>query len=79
MKSKEKVVQTTLTPEEHSILLSYASQQGISIKEAVKHAILNLIKEDKITSNDPYFNLAVKSKIKDDRSSEKVDTIVYQK
>lgn len=48
MKSKEKVVQTTLSPEEHAILLDYATQHDISIKEAVKRAILNLLKSDTI-------------------------------
>ena len=77
MKSKEKVVQTTLSPEEHAILLDYATQQGISIKKAVKRAIMNLLKDDTITSNDPYFNLVVKSNIKEDKSSENVDQIIY--
>ena len=79
MKSKEIVVQTTLSPEEHTVLLDYATKQGISIKEAVKRAIPNLIQDDTVISDDPYFNFVVKSNIKEDKSSEQVDKILYQK
>ncbi|MFW9780542.1 MAG: hypothetical protein ACFFE8_17000 [Candidatus Heimdallarchaeota archaeon] len=79
MKSKEKVVQTTLSPEEHAILVDYATQHDISIKEAVKRAILNLLKSDAIDENDPYFNLAVTSKFEEEKASEEVDQIIYKK
>ncbi len=78
MKSKEKVVQTTLSPEEHAILADYASQHDISIKEAVRRAILNLLKSDTIDEDDPYFNLAVKSRFKEEKSSQEVDQIIYK-
>lgn len=78
MKSKEKVVQTTLSPEEHAILLDYATQHDISIKEAVKRAILNLLKSDTIIQDDPYFNLALKSRNKDEKASQEVDQIIYE-
>lgn len=79
MKSKDKVVQTTLSPEEHAILADYASQHNISIKEAVRRAILNLLKSDTIDEDDPYFNLTVKSRLKEDKASQEVDQIVYNK
>ncbi|UCE12373.1 MAG: hypothetical protein JSV04_09235 [Candidatus Heimdallarchaeota archaeon] len=78
MKLKEKVVQTTLSPEEHAILVDYATQHGISIKEAVKRAILNLLKSDTIDENDPYFDLVVTSRIRDEKASQEVDRIVYK-
>lgn len=78
MKSKDKVVQTTLSPEEHAILVHYATQHEISIKEAVKQAILNLLKSDSIDENDPYFNLVVKSRIKEEKASREVDQIIYE-
>lgn len=78
MKSKEKVVQTTLSPEEHAILLDYATQHEISIKEAVRRAILNLLKSDTIDENDPYFNLQAKSRIKNEKASQEVDQIIYR-
>ena len=78
MRTNEKVVQTTLSPEEHAILLGYATQNGISIKEAVRRAILNLLKNDSITKGDPYFNLAIKSRIADDKASQEVDQIIYK-
>ena len=78
MKSREKVVQTTLSPEEHAILVDYATQHGISIKEAVKRAILNLLKSDTIDEDDPYFGLVVKSRIKDEKASQEVDQIIYK-
>ncbi len=77
MKSKDKVVQTTLSPEEHAILADYASQHDISIKEAVRRAILNLLKSDTIDEDDPYFNLAVKSRFKEEKASQEVDQIIY--
>ena len=77
MKSKVKVVQTTLSPEEHAILADYASQRDITIKEAVRRAILNLLKSDSISENDPYFHLTVKSCFKEDNISQEVDQIVY--
>jgi len=78
MKYKEKVVQTTLSPEEHAILVDYATQHDISIKEAVRRAIFNLLKSDTIDENDPYFNLVVKSRIKDEKASQEVDQIIYK-
>ncbi|MCK4848271.1 MAG: hypothetical protein KAT16_04540 [Candidatus Heimdallarchaeota archaeon] len=77
MKSTEKVVQTTLSPEEHAILLDYANQHSISIKESVRRAILNLLKSDVIIKDDPYFNLVTKSHIKDEKASQEVDQIIY--
>ncbi|MHA2246499.1 MAG: hypothetical protein ACXADY_16275 [Candidatus Hodarchaeales archaeon] len=77
MKLKDKVVQTTLSPEEHAILADYASQHDISIKEAVRQAILNLLKSDTIDEDDPYFNLAVKSLFKEEKASQEVDKIIY--
>jgi len=78
MKSKGKVVQTTLSPEEHAILLDYATQNGISIKEAVRIAILTLLKNDTINKDDPYFNLGIKSRIKNEKASQEVDQIIYR-
>ena len=78
MKSKEKVVQTTLSPEEHAILVDYATQQDISIKKAVRLAILNLLRSDTVTENDPYFDLKTNSRIKDERASQEVDKIIYK-
>ena len=78
MTSKEKVVQTTLSPEEHAILVDYVAQHGISIKEAVRRAILTLLKNDTIFEDDPYFNLVIKSRIKDEKASQEVDQIIYR-
>ena len=78
MTSKEKVVQTTLSPEEHAILLDYAAQHKISIKEAVKRAILNLLRSDRIIEDDPYFRLVTKSRVKDEKASQEVDQIIYR-
>ena len=78
MKSKEKVVQTTLTPEEHAILQAYATQRGITIKKAVKLAILTLLNNDTIIKDDPYFNLITKSLIQNEKASQEVDQLIYK-
>jgi hypothetical protein len=78
MKSKHKIVQTSLSPEEHAILADYASQHNITIKEAVRRAILNLLRSDTIEEDDPYFNLVVKSRFKDEKASQEVDKIIYK-
>lgn len=78
MNTKGKVVQTILTPEEHAILVDYATQNGISIKEAVRKAIVSLLKNDTITKEDPYFKLVTKSHIKNEKASQEVDEIIYK-
>jgi hypothetical protein len=78
MTSKEKVVQTTLSPEEHSILRDYASQHDLSIKEAVKLAILALLKSEKIETDDLYFSLTTQSLVDIDKASQEVDQILYR-
>ncbi|MHA1167895.1 MAG: hypothetical protein ACTSRU_08750 [Candidatus Hodarchaeales archaeon] len=78
MKSDKKVVQTTLSPEEHAILVDYATQKNISIKKAVRLAILNLLRNDIIIENDPYFNITTKSRVRDERASQEVDRILYR-
>ena len=78
MTFREKVVQTTLSPEEHAILRDYATQHDLSIKEAVKIAILALLKSDQIETNDPYFSLKVKSLVTVEKASQEVNQIIYQ-
>ncbi len=78
MTSREKVVQTTLSPEEHAILRDYATQHDLSIKEAVKIAILALLKSDQIEANDPYFSLKTKSFVTVEKASQEVDQIIYK-
>jgi hypothetical protein len=78
MTSREKVVQTTLSPEEHAILRDYATQHDLSIKEAVKLAILALLKSDKVEANDPYFSLKTKSLVDIEKASQEVDQILYR-
>ncbi|MHA1944835.1 MAG: hypothetical protein ACXAC6_01135 [Candidatus Hodarchaeales archaeon] len=78
MTSREKVVQTTLSPEEHAILRDYATQNDLSIKEAVKLAILALLKSDKVEPNDPYFSLKAKSLVDVEKASQEVDQILYR-
>jgi hypothetical protein len=58
--------------------VDYATQHGISIKEAVKRAILALLKSDTIDEDDPYFGLVVESRIKDEKASQEVDQIIYK-
>jgi len=78
MTLREKVVQTTLSPEEHAILRDYATHHHLSIKEAVKIAILALLKSDQIEANDPYFSLKAKSFVTVEKASQEVDQIIYK-
>ncbi len=78
MTSREKVVQTTLSPEEHAILRDYATQHDLSLKEAVKLAILALLKSDKVVADDPYFSLKTKSLVDIENASQEVDQILYR-
>ena len=79
MTTHEKVVQTTLSPEEHAILRDFANQHNLSIKEAVKLAILALLKSDRIEADDPYFSLKVESLFTVEKASQEVDQLVYKK
>jgi hypothetical protein len=78
MTSQEKVVQTTLSPEEHAILRDYATHHNLSIKEAVKLAILALLKSDQVEADDPYFSLKTKSRLVIEKASQEVDQIIYR-
>jgi hypothetical protein len=78
MASHEKVVQTTLSPEEHAILRDFANQHNLSIKAAVKMAILALLKSDQVEAEDPYFSLKVKSCFSVEKASQEVDQLVYK-
>ncbi|MHA1974244.1 MAG: hypothetical protein ACTSW1_14690 [Candidatus Hodarchaeales archaeon] len=77
MKSKKKMVQTSLSLEEHEILKNYASRHEISIKEAVRRAIIDLLKNETIYKDDPYFNIKVSSSIDTDKASQEVDSLIY--
>ena len=50
-----KVVQTTLTEEEHKLLEEYARRTSKSIKAVVREAVRNVV-EGKIVHNDPIFS-----------------------
>lgn len=77
MKSDTKNVQTSLTPEEHAILVDYATQHNISIKEAVRRAIMTLLTSDSVEKEDRFFDLKVESRFKDEKASQEVDRIIY--
>ena len=50
-----KVVQTTLTEEEHKLLEDYARRRSKSIKEVVREAVRNVV-EGKVVHDDPIFS-----------------------
>ena len=77
MKSDTKNVQTSLTPEEHAILVDYATQNNISIKEAVRRAIMILLTSDPVEKEDIFFDLKIESRFKDEKASQEVDRIIY--
>ena len=50
-----RVVQTTLTEEEHKLLEEYARRKSKSIKEVVREAVRNVV-EGEVVSDDPIFS-----------------------
>ena len=50
-----RVVQTTLTEEEHKLLEDYARRRSKSIKEVVREAVRNAV-EGKVVPEDPIFS-----------------------
>lgn len=50
-----RVVQTTLTEEEHKLLEDYARKKSKSIKEVVREAVRNAV-EGKVAPEDPIFS-----------------------
>lgn len=77
MKSDKKNVQTSLTPEEYAILADYAAQHNISIKEAIRRAIMILLTSDPVEKEDIFFDLKIESRFKDEKASQEVDRIIY--
>jgi hypothetical protein len=50
-----RVVQTTLTEEEHKLLEEYARKKSKSIKEVVREAVRSMV-EGKVVPEDPIFS-----------------------
>ncbi|MDG6951335.1 MAG: hypothetical protein JRN16_06535 [Nitrososphaerota archaeon] len=73
-----KVVQTTLTEEEHKLLEEYARRKSKSIKEVVREAVRNVV-EGRVVPNDPVFSIPPASKRtgKRDNGSVEHDRYLY--
>jgi hypothetical protein len=73
-----RVVQTTLTEEEHKLLEEYAKKKSKSIKEVVREAVRSMV-EGKVVSEDPIFSgpPASRKTGKDDDGSVEHDRYLY--
>ncbi|MDE1858843.1 MAG: hypothetical protein KGI26_07245 [Thaumarchaeota archaeon] len=73
-----KVVQTTLTEEEHRLLEEYARRKSMSIKEVLREAVRTVV-EGSVLSGDPIFSQSPASKKtgKNDRASVDHDMYLY--
>jgi hypothetical protein len=74
--SGKKVVQTELDSKEYEILSSFAKQQGLTIKEAARKAILEISISGIDLKNDPFFKLKpvpFKTRIK----NSEIDRVLY--
>ena len=66
-----RVVQTTLTEEEHKLLEEYARRKSKSIKEVVREAVRSIV-EGEVVQDDPIFSRPPASR----RTGRKDDTSV---
>jgi len=74
-----KIVQTELSPEEHALLVDYATQHNLTIEEITKQAILAFIRSGTVNPADSYFGLTVKSLHPDERGSQDPDSLIYRR
>ena len=74
-----KVVQTTLTEEEHKLLEEYARRRSKSIKEVVREAVRSLV-ESQVVSRNPIFSAPPASKAtgRSDKGSVQHDRYLYR-
>lgn len=75
--ASKKVVQTELTEKEYELLASVAKNDGLTIKEAARKALLEWSLSGIDLKNDPFFKLkpvASKVRIKDNRE---IDRFLY--
>ncbi len=57
---RRKLVQTVLDAEEHSALVKLAKKKGLTVKDALREAVLRwTMKESSIDPNDPIFDTAL--------------------
>jgi hypothetical protein len=71
-----KVVQTTISSEEHALLAACAHDANKTIKELLRQIIRSYLFPENVDSNDPFFTLRFKGK-KDERGSLEHDKILY--
>lgn len=73
-----RVVQTTLTEEEHKLLEEYARSKSKSIKEVVREAVRSVV-EGKVVPEDPIFSAPPSSRKtgKKDQGSVEHDRYLY--
>ena len=75
---QKKIVQTILSQDEYKKLTETVKKLDISIREAVKEAVLKWTEENSgIEPKDPIFNLNPIS-YRDEKASTKVDEILYK-
>ncbi len=71
-----KVVQTTVSPEEHALLVARARQAQRSLKDLLRSIIRSYLTSDDVNADDPFFSLKFKGK-KGERGSVEHDVALY--
>ena len=71
-----KVVQTTVSPEEHALLIARAKQAQKSLKGLLRLIIRSYLTSDNVNADDPFFSLKLKGK-KGERGSVEHDVALY--
>jgi len=82
---ERKVAQTELDPGEYQTLVKTAEKKGMTIKEALRQAVLMWVQEESgIDPNDPIFDIALgRRKAPDwgrgtEKASKEIDEILYK-
>jgi hypothetical protein len=71
-----KVVQTTISSEEHALLTARAHEENKTIKELLRQIIKSYLLSEEVDPDDPYFKLKFKGK-KGEKASIEHDEILY--
>jgi len=71
-----KVVQTTVSPEEHALLVARARRAQRSLKDLLRSIICSYLTSDDVDADDPFFSLKFKGK-KGERGSAEHDVALY--
>ena len=75
----KKVVQTEVDPEVYSFVIKTAKAKGLSLKEAVRHALWEWAAREGNLSWDPLFDLSRTFRSGKGTDASKVDEVVYRR